>query len=279
MTEEIITKEYNGGVNTSPMVGQFDEVNQGTIAVESSRAIAEAQGKLIIAKRFPRDEVKSMSRILESCQRPDFASKAFYSYPRSERTVEGVTIRFAEEIARCWGNLDYGIKEMSQNEGKSEMMAYCWDMETNTISQQNFTNVHAREKGKSVVQLTSLRDIYEVNANMGARRLRSRILAIVPNYVVKRAVAECKKTLAGDNEQPLIDRINNMVSQFKKIGVTVELLESRLGRPIATMTRDDFVEYIGIFNSIKEKERDIADWFNYGELETPKSDLGDLLGE
>ena len=32
-------------------VANFENINQGTVAVESSRAIAEAQGKLVIAKR------------------------------------------------------------------------------------------------------------------------------------------------------------------------------------------------------------------------------------
>ena len=44
--------EYQGSVPS--YASNFDKINQGTVAVESSRAIAEAQGKLIMAKRFPR---------------------------------------------------------------------------------------------------------------------------------------------------------------------------------------------------------------------------------
>ena len=74
---------------------QFDKVNQGTVAIEASRAVAEAQGKLIIAKRFPRDELQSYAKAMEACQRPTMAEKAFYSFPRGGQTVEGPTIRFA----------------------------------------------------------------------------------------------------------------------------------------------------------------------------------------
>lgn len=256
------------------VMAQMDKINQGTIAIEASRAIAEAQGKLVIAKRFPRDEVQSYAKAMEACQRPTMAAKAFYSFPRGGQTVEGPTIRFAEELARCWGNIDYGIKELSQDDGKSEMQAYAWDLETNAQSVQNFTNPHKREQGKKMVTLTSQRDIYENNANMATRRLRSRILAILPAWFVEDAIAECKKTLAGQNDTPLIDRVKKMVVQFAKLGVTQEMIEKRLKRKVDTMTSDDFVEYVGIYNAVKGGESKIADWF---DAQKEASDLTEAL--
>lgn len=256
------------------VMAQLDNINQGTVAIEASRAIAEAQGKLVIAKRFPRDEVQAYNRVAQACQRKCIAEKAFYSYNRGGGTVSGPTIRFAEELARCWGNIDYGIKELSQDDGKSEMQAYAWDLETNAQSVQNFTNPHIREVGGKAKILTSQRDIYEINANMGARRLRSRILAILPTDLVDMAINECKKTLAGNNYEPLIDRVKKMIVAFGKIGVTQEQIEKRLGRKVDTMTIDDFTDYIGIYNAIKQGESKIAEWF---EAEKVASDLTDAL--
>lgn len=256
------------------VVAQLDNINQGTVAIEASRAIAEAQGKLVIAKRFPRDEVQAYNRVAQACQRKGIAEKAFYSYNRGGGTVSGPTIRFAEELARCWGNIDYGIKELSQDDGKSEMQAYAWDLETNAQSVQNFTNPHIREVGGKAKILTSQRDIYEINANMGARRLRSRILAILPTDLVDMAINECKKTLAGNNDEPLIDRVKKMIVAFGKIGVTQEQIEKRLGRKVDTMTVDDFTDYVGIYNAIKQGESKIAEWF---EAEKIASDLTDAL--
>lgn len=274
---EIIVQEQNTpnmpNMNNGVMA-QLDNINQGTVAIEASRAIAEAQGKLVIAKRFPRDEVQAYNRVAQACQRKGIAEKAFYSYNRGGGTVSGPTIRFAEELARCWGNIDYGIKELSQDEGKSEMQAYAWDLETNAQSVQNFTNPHIREVGGKAKVLTSQRDIYEINANMGARRLRSRILAILPTDLVDMAIAECKKTLAGNNDEPLIDRVKKMIVAFGKIGVTQEQIEKRLGRKVDTMTVDDFTDYIGIYNAIKQGESKIAEWF---EAEKVASDLTDAL--
>lgn len=258
------------------ITAQLDKINQGTVAIEASRAIAEAQGKLVIAKRFPRDEVAAYAKAMEACQRPKMAEKAFYAFPRGGQTVKGPTIRFAEELARCWGNIDYGIKELSQDDGKSEMQAYAWDLETNAQSVQNFTNPHQREQGKKMVVLTSQRDIYENNANMATRRLRARILAILPSWFVEDCIAECEKTLAGQNDTPLVDRVKKMVVQFARLGVTQEQIEHRLKRKIDTMNADDFTEYIGIYNAIKQNESKVSDWF---EAEKEASELTAALKE
>ena len=270
---EMVTQEAPN-MPASPVISDLDNINQGTVAIEASRAIAEAQGKLVIAKRFPRDEVAAFAKAMEACQRPAMAEKAFYSFPRGGQKVEGPTIRFAEELARCWGNIDYGIKELSQDDGKSEMQAYAWDLETNAQSVQNFTNPHQREVGKKMQTLTSQRDIYENNANMATRRLRSRILAILPSWFVEECIAECKRTIAGNNDTPLIDRVKKMVLQFAKLGVTQEQIEARLKRKIDTMTIDDFTDYIGIYNAIKNGESKVADWF---EAEKVASELTDAL--
>ena len=243
-------------------------INQGTVAIEASRAVAEAQGKLFIAKQFPRDETRAYASAMEVCSRYDFASKAFYSYPRSGETITGPNIRFAEELCRCWGNVDYGIKELSRDTGKSELQAYAWDLETNTQSVQNFTNPHQREVKKKMVALTSDRDIYENNANMAARRLRSRILAILPSYLVEAAIAKCKETVSkgdGANNMPLIDRVRILVSTFSQIGVKQDQIEKRLKHKVDTMTGEEFVEYVGIYNSIKAKDSTVASWFGIEE--------------
>ena len=273
--KEMIPQEsvQSPAVMQHPVAWQMDNVNQGTVAIEASRAVAEAQGKLIIAKRFPRDEVAAHNRVAQACQRKGIAEKAFFSFNRGGNVVSGPTIRFAEELARCWGNIDYGIKELSQDDGKSEMQAYAWDLETNTQSVQNFTNPHIREVGGKAKVLTSQRDIYEINANMGARRLRSRILAILPTDLVDMAIAECRKTIAGNNDEPLIDRVKKMVVAFGKIGVTQEQIERKLKRKVDTMTADDFVDYTGIYNAIKTGESKISEWFDSPAEATKLTDM------
>lgn len=261
MSEE--NKNVPTTVNDNPFaVAQEKNINEGAVSIESSRAIAEAQGKLLIAKRFPRNQVEAYQNAMNACKRPSLAEKAIYSYPKGGQTVSGPSIRLAEELARCWGNIDFGIKELSQKDGESEMQAYCWDTETNTISSQTFVVPHVIDTRTGQKKLTTTRDIYENNANMAGRRLRARILAVLPPDLVEDAVRECRKTLAGKNDQPIEDRIKKMVMAFQKFGVKPETIEKRLGRPIDTMTTDDVSEFVGIFNSLKDGNSSIQDWFD-----------------
>lgn len=273
MANEVGLAEKKEVSMSNNQLANFKNINQGTVAVESSRAITEAQGKLLLAKQFPRSYTSCYANAIQACQRKGFAEKAFFSYPRAGQTVTGVTIRFAEELARCYTNVDYGIKELSHEEGKSEMQAYCWDLETNTISSQNFTVEHILETKQGNRKLTSQRDIYERTANDGARRLRSRILAILPPDLVEDCIRECQKTLAGQNDIPLIDKVKNMVTGFAKLGVTKEMLEKRLKHTIESVNAEELTEYIGIYNGLKQKETTISDWFEQPKTASQMTEL------
>ena len=67
MSEEIMM-QVNNAPDMPTMQGgvmaHLDNINQGTVMIEASRAIAEAQGKLVIAKRFPRDEVQAYAKAM-----------------------------------------------------------------------------------------------------------------------------------------------------------------------------------------------------------------------
>ncbi len=255
------TSAAAGSPNNPFQRQQADHLNAGAVAIESERAIAEAQGKLVIAQRFPRDPFKAFEAIRAACQRSGFAETAFYGYKRGGQQVSGPSIRMAEELARCWGNIDYGLRELSQRDGVSEMEAYAWDLQTNTMSAQKFTVRHVRDTTEGGKALTSERDVYEITANMGARRMRARILAILPSDYVDGAVAEARRTLALSKE-PLGQRISKMVTHFGNLGVTPALIEKRVGHKIDATTAEELVDLHGIYLSIRDGQTRIPDWFD-----------------
>ena len=253
---------------------QSEHASVGAVAVESERAIAEAQAKLVIAKRFPRDQHDAVQRIIDACSRESLAGEAFYSYNRGGSAVTGPSIRLAEVLASCWGNVEYGINELSRKDGESEMQAYCWDLETNTYSQQKFTVAHVRDKRGGGQALTEQRDIYEIGANMGARRLRARILAIIPKDVVDVAEATCKATIAGKGQASLDARLKKMVVAFNALSVTKAMLETRLGHGIGETTVDELADLLAIYNTLKAGEAKAGDYFNgaQAQVAAPKED-------
>ena len=250
-----------GTVDNPFQRARSQHLSEGAVEIGSAYAVAEAQGKLILAKRFPRDEGVAFDKLMDACSRPGLAGVAIYQYKRGGQAVQGPSIRLAEELMRCWGNCESGLRELSRKPGESEMEAFAWDYETNNLSTQRFTVKHIRDKSEGNVSLSSERDIYEITANMGQRRVRARILAILPSDLVEAAIHQCKKTLAGGSKVPLADRIKGMIMRFKDIGVTTDQLAAYLGHALDETTPDEIVTMTGVFNSIKDGDSRPVDWF------------------
>lgn len=245
----------------SNAVGLQQHVNAGTVAIEQERAIAEAQGKLIVAQRCPRNPDYAFNELMRACQSKSLAEVAFYSFNKGGVNVSGPSIRLAEEIARCWGNFEYGIKELSQKDGASEMQAFAWDLQTNTISTQNFTVRHIRDTRQGPKPLSDQRDIYELTANMGGRRLRSRILAVIPKWLTEAATEECRKTLTANVGKTLDESRRGLIAAFAKIGVTPQQIEGKIGHTLSEITAEEIVDLRGVFQSIKDGVSSIRDQF------------------
>lgn len=223
--------------------------NVGAIAIEQERAIAEAQGQLTLAKRFPRSMTGAMTEFLETCKSPDFAATAFYSVPNRG---SGPSIRFAEEAARCYGNFQYGHRELSRSEGKSEVEVFAWDMQNNNYSKRQITVMHIRDTKNGPQPLRDQADIDNRIANVASKQMRGRILALLPKHLVAAGQEACKRTLAGGGEKPISERIVGMVQAFNRFGVTKTHLEAHLGHGVDNTTLDELADLMGIFNAIKE---------------------------
>jgi hypothetical protein len=230
------------------------------VEVEQSRAIAETQASMLIAKRFPRDQFQAYSRIMEACKRPSLASAAQYAFPRGNSMVTGPTIRLAEVLANAWGNIQSGIIELSRGNGFSEVMAYAADLETNTRTVRQFQVKHVRDTKQGSRALEGERDIYEAVANQGARRLRACILSVIPGDIVEAAEKKCEETLKKGGE-PLEDRIRKMVSTFAEHGVTVEMLEKRLMHKMDATIVQELISLGKIYQSLRDGMAKREDFF------------------
>jgi len=240
--------------------------------------MAEVQGAIILAKRFPRSQIESMDRILVACQRPGLAEQALYSYSRGGSEITGPSIRLAEAIAQNWGNVQFGIKELEQRNGESTVEAFCWDMETNVRQVKTFQVKHERHTKKGSYKLEDPRDIYELAANQGARRLRACILGIIPGDVIESAVTQCESTLkAKADTSP--EALKKLVDTFAAHSVTKEQIEKRIQRRLDTITPAQLIQLRKIYNSLKDGMSSVADWFETAQVtdQEPKTDASASL--
>jgi hypothetical protein len=240
---------------------QTEEV--GLMQSTEARAVAEVQASFVIAKKFPRNQFECFQNIIETCKRPNLAEKSMYAYPKGGSMVTGASIRLAEALAQAWGNLDCGVREISQSNGVSVAEAYAIDLQTNTRITKIFHVPHVRDTKQGRKKLTDARDIYELVANQGARRLRACILGIIPGDVIEAAVEQCKKTLQ-NGEVPIAEQLRKMVLAFDELGVKVEHLEKRLGHDLSATIPTEIVTLKGIYRSIKDGMADREDFFEIG---------------
>lgn len=233
---------------------------------DQSRAIAEVQAAMVIARMNPRDPIQSMDRILNACTRPTLASVAVYQYARGGSDITGPSIRLAEAIAQAWGNIQFGIRELEQRNGESTVQAFAWDVETNTRREVTFHVPHTRHTKRGSYKLEDSRDIYEMVANQGARRLRACILAVIPGDVTEAAVNQCEATMkAKADTSP--DAIKKMLAAFEGFGVSKEQIEKRIQRRIDAIQPAQVVAMQKIYISMRDGMSVAADWFETVEEE------------
>lgn len=229
----------------------------------------EIEAAVIMANRFPRDELQSYQKIMNSLTRPSLAEKAIYSFPRGNQRVEGPSIRMAETMARCWKNLQFGVREIQRLGGASLVEAYCWDLESNIRATKEFTVAHIRDTKKGPVHLNNERDIYEMVANQGARRVRACILACIPDDIVEDAVNKVNEVLLKATKgqgKDFGETIRNMVEKFKEMDITLEQIEKHVGNKVQACSPQQIVKLGKIYNSIKEGISAAKDWFEMPSL-------------
>jgi hypothetical protein len=241
--------------------------NQSAAAFsDARRSIAEVQAALMVAAGRPRDEKAAMDRILNACQRPRLAELSQYSYSRGGSEITGPSIRLLETVAGCWGNLQYGFRELEQRAGESQVEAFAWDLETNTKAVRVFSMPHTIGTKKGPKRLTDSRDIYEWIANQAQRRVRACLQEVIPRDVVEDATDECTKTL--QTKDPVTpEKIKKLVDAFAAFGVTKEQIEARIQRRIDTMQPAQMTALRRIYTSLKDGMSQPPEWFAQPETE------------
>lgn len=222
--------------------------------VEQARAIAEVQAAVVVAQQCPRDLSRAEGEMRDSCGRLALANRAFYRVPNRGT---GSSVHLARELARVWGNVQYGVHELRRDDtaGMSEVQAFAWDVQTNTRSTRTFQVPHQRMKSGKRTPLTDLGDVYLNNQNVGARAVRECIFTVLPDWFVEAAEELCRQTLQNGDGKPLRQRIEEAVKAFHDAhGVKAAQLEDKLGRKRGQWDAGDVATLQVLYMSIQRGE-------------------------
>jgi hypothetical protein len=245
-----LVKQQNSIANTIEQVGGV--LNAGTSAL-ATKALAEIQGKVYMAKQFPRQMDLVMSKLQASCERQGLAEVAEYEYNRGGSTINGASIKLLEVVAQCYGNIHYTWKELERNpEGHySKCIADAWDLETNVSSSLEFDVSHYRDTKGGRTLVTAERDLYELIASNASRRVRKCLENVVPRDIVDSARQWCDQTLTSKVDvQVGIDKALSFFKDTYKI--TLGQVEAYFGMSRQGFTKNTYLKLQKLFTSFKD---------------------------
>lgn len=221
-----------------------------------AREEAELKAAIAIARRFPRDEVSAYQRIITSCGRPAFAENAAYSFPRGGQTVTGPSVDLAREMARCWGNVRYGLRVVSEDEQSIHIKGYAFDLETNNLveAEDKFRKLIYRKKGGWVQP--DERDLRELVNRRGAILIRNCILQLLPPDITEDALRKADETnervASGQLEQDPKAAVRTMVMAFTRLAVSPEMLARYVGHPLDILSAAEIADLRKVYVSIRD---------------------------
>lgn len=257
----------------------IESENVGAVSAVA-REQSEIQAAIFLAKKFPRNEQAAFMSAIKAFERPAMAEVAQYKYPRGKTEVSGPSVYLARQLARSWGNLRYGMRVVSRDEQYTHIKGYALDLETNAYveHEDKFRNLIQRKVWKDGVSETKWvtpdeRDLRELTNKHGAIATRNAILQILPPDLIDDVVAKSEETLrkvaSKDLSANRADVTKALVQNFDKLGVSVEILEKRLGHALSIISESELSELRQIFFSIKQGETTREDHFEIKAQEAP----------
>lgn len=216
-------------------------------------AKAEIDTQIATAKAYPRNQKTFVDRAIEmATMDQDTAESCFYSLVRNGKDgkteIKGASIRLAEIVASCWGNI-HAATRVTENNGKFiTAQGVCWDLESNVKMSAEVKRSIQTKNGQ-----TYGTDMQVVTGNAACSiALRNAILKVIPKALVDRIYNAAVSYSVGD--QKTIDHKRKAVfERFNKMGIeSAKILAFFDKEAIEEFNSEDIATLIGIGTSIKE---------------------------
>ena len=226
------------------------EVMDSNKALESINR-AEIDVQITTAKQWPRSLRDFKDRAMEyATLDEDTAASMFYVLPRGGKKIEGPSVRMAEVVGTCWGNIRYEADILDIGEKFVTAMGAAFDLERNVAArirvQRRITDKFGRRFNDDVIQTTC-------NAAM-AIALRNAIFKVVPQAMIKPILEAAKETAIGKSKT-MQERRATAMDMFEKMKVSREKVLQFLGRKgEEDVTMDDLLTLRGLITAIRDGE-------------------------
>jgi len=245
----------------------------------AAREKAAVEARFLVAINRPRDFDTARLRILSAVRRPRFAKEVRYEKPIGGARVTGLSIRFAEEAARLWGNLDVQAILTFDNREKRIYRVWATDLETNTTSLaqdvivekvverrqprtgQVVIGKRENSKGETVYLIEADEDAMLVKCNALISKVRrNAILALLPADLKEEAEEVAITTLKDRDAKDPEGARNEILASFWSLGVTPEQVRTIVeGKPLETINPAELTLLRSVYTALREGEATWAD--------------------
>ena len=251
-------------------MNEIIEIKQADIIQAVNRAEIDIQ--VATAKQYPRDINNTLNKIATyATMDKETAEDCFYVLRRKgsngqDSVIEGLSVRMAEIIAGCWGNIRVQTRIVG-NDGKMiTAQAICHDLETNFAVSKEVKRRITDRNGRTFSE-----DMQVVTGNAAASiAFRNAVLAVIPKAVTKKVINEVKQVALGQAIDLETAR-TNCLQNFAKAGVTEDMLLQYLGiNSVADIDKEAIFELRATWNAIKDGTTTVQESFIAPALEAKK---------
>jgi len=236
---------------------------------ELSRSIAESQVET--AHRFPRDVVKARQRAITlACADRSVAESCFYRRPVGKDPsgkpviVEGYSIRLAEIVAQCYGNIRVFVTLMNEDDPtRIRAHAIGWDLEANYAVGVDVVTPTIHKDGRPYDE--RMRQV--IAAATIKKAQRDAIFAVIPKTEVKMiADAIRQRYMSSVTPEQRVQRLHEWAAAH---GITVDRMLAAIGKnDVSALTEDDWIELRSRAAAIDEGEATIDELFPQQKAES-----------
>lgn len=247
--------------------------NETGAAVLGQRERAAIEARTFMAWKNPRTFDRSRATLLKASERFRFADNAVYAKPMGEgKTAVGLSIRFAEEFVRAWGNLDVAVNVIADSDEFAVIEGVAVDLETNNVIRQQarvpkyVERKKPRQGDEILSQRTNSRGqvTYRIRAhddaffmlmqNMSAKMWRTVALKHCPSDLAEELEEACERTLQQLGGKDPEQFLRGIEQAFAKQGVTREMLEAFLGKGLSALNVAEMHQLRRIATALKQSE-------------------------
>lgn len=228
--------------------GQFDEMPSPT----GAQALRRVQGQHVTAiqVQVPRDIKKIEQNVLTEFELA--GEDAYYTWEVNDKHsdtgkswIEGTSIDGAMIMVRHYGNCAVETAPIEDGPKQWVISSTFLDLETGFTLNRLFR----QRKSGGVGTMMADRSL-DMDFQIGqSKSIRNVVLAVMPGWLKRKAMDAAKKGAEKDMKDPQI-AIKQSLRAFELIRVSVEAIEWKLGKKIASFEKSDVVRTRGLYRAI-----------------------------